>query len=488
MQLHQELSNITSWSNASRSLQKKKPQVYRQLMTYPGRSFNERAYLLLNNFSDVPCCPVTNEQKDFINISSGYRPFARGVTDEEVLDYLREQKFPAITPDEINSIPDDHYKKVSSFIRNNQNLVGKILQSTAFLPNESTIPERVYCLKQGIHYNQPDKTFQSYNRGYCNKKEKFDYSSWAELIGKSDQQSGKTIWYYIDRNKNRDTTKWLYDLPESDENNEFVVCPVLGLRMRHLKSNYIENVLQMTVQEFEDKYPKQLRIAPGRNRKVSEGVNRIDPETGKTKKEISQEKSKEILSTRGEDGLTGYERKGQKTRQSHMENVDELGRNGYSQLASKAIVTGNLTKAEKGLITPFEERTEFYRYKSVVMYLSNQLKNEISEGYVLGRPGTPDAYNVDHIYSIFQGYQNEVSPLVIGHRENLEVISWEENLSKWSNSNVSLEKLYKRTQYTAQQSKREFDIIMDIIRHHKKQDYPITGGYVLEEFYGKTRL
>lgn len=53
-------------------------------------------------------------------------------------------------------------------------------------------------------------------------------------------------------------------------------------------------------------------------------------------------------------------------------------------------------------------------------------------GELMGRCGTPGAYQLDHIISIDKGYQEKRPASQIGHISNLRIISWEENRHKWN--------------------------------------------------------
>lgn len=57
---------------------------------------------------------------------------------------------------------------------------------------------------------------------------------------------------------------------------------------------------------------------------------------------------------------------------------------------------------------------------------------------------TPKGMNIDHIYSLQDGYKNNVPVDVISHKENLRLISEKENLEKGSDSLICLDELYKR--------------------------------------------
>jgi hypothetical protein len=48
-----------------------------------------------------------------------------------------------------------------------------------------------------------------------------------------------------------------------------------------------------------------------------------------------------------------------------------------------------------------------------------------------GRCGVSGAYQLDHKISIKNGFNNTISPEIIGHINNLQIIPWELNRQKW---------------------------------------------------------
>ncbi len=166
-----------------------------------------------------------------------------------------------------------------------------------------------------------------------------------------------------------------------------------------------------------------------------------------------------------------------------MANVDEFGRNGYSQLASKAIIKGNETKAKKGLILPAELRDEFYRYKLNVIYLTEKHRKQLTAGYITGLAGTEGAWHIDHRLSIFDGYKNKVSPFVIGDKANLKMLPWEENVEKHSGSSIRLDELLRLVGYTNEQSIVEFDAAIKFITEDIANNVPASGAKVAGQLY-----
>ncbi len=86
---------------------------------------------------------------------------------------------------------------------------------------------------------------------------------------------------------------------------------------------------------------------------------------------------------------------------------------------------------------------KFSKYKKVTIYLSNKNFNKykpIIDQYNCGRN---KKFHLDHIYSVLDGFKNEVLPQVIANPTNLRIIKSKDNLVKNSKSFISLYELYK---------------------------------------------
>lgn len=283
------------------------------------------------------------------------------------------------------------------------------------------------------------------------------------------------------KNRNQKRNLHLYQTSQV-EGYDYVVCPVSGERLSMIKDNYIVKILGMPVTA----YPAVQRICNKRKENIKAGLKQIDAVSGLTKYELSQKKSQAVLRAVGKDGISGYKKKGEKTRATHMANVDAMGRNGYSQLATTAIITGNATKVARGKILDPASRSKFYWYKSVVTYLTNRHKATLTKGIKTGLAGTEGAFQIDHRYSVMHGFVNGVSPLVIGHIRNLEMLPWKTNLVKHSSSSVSLDELLSATGYELSQSSLEFINVMTIIDDCMTSGKHAFGGKIVEKLYEST--
>lgn len=92
-----------------------------------------------------------------------------------------------------------------------------------------------------------------------------------------------------------------------------------------------------------------------------------------------------------------------------------------------------------------QDYQDYQRYKRAVYTLSRKTYNQNinvlnPNGLLLGRSGTAGAHQIDHKIPISIGYQLKIPVVVMSILENLQIMSWKENLKK-SNKNEMNEKI-----------------------------------------------
>jgi len=90
------------------------------------------------------------------------------------------------------------------------------------------------------------------------------------------------------------------------------------------------------------------------------------------------------------------------------------------------------------------------------------------------------------MFSILKGYQQRVSPFIIGHLANLRMIPWQDNLSKSATCSISIEELINKCDYTMDQSLSEFDKVHYLILEDIKNNIPLNAAYLIERLYAPT--
>lgn len=103
------------------------------------------------------------------------------------------------------------------------------------------------------------------------------------------------------------------------------------------------------------------------------------------------------------------------------------------------------TKIERGLVRPEEFLTEYQKYSKEVRRLTEKTyrkyKHVINPNSVKRVKSGREGYQLDHKYSIIEGFLNDVEPSVISSRYNLQMLKWEDNIVKSGHCHISLKEL-----------------------------------------------
>jgi len=84
----------------------------------------------------------------------------------------------------------------------------------------------------------------------------------------------------------------------------------------------------------------------------------------------------------------------------------------------------------------------YLKYRSDVNKITNkQPIGTLDNSDKRGLCGVERAYQLDHKFSVLEGFKQGVDPKIIGNINNLEFIPWEDNLTKGSNCSITLEEL-----------------------------------------------
>jgi len=118
------------------------------------------------------------------------------------------------------------------------------------------------------------------------------------------------------------------------------------------------------------------------------------------------------------------------------------------EMKQNIIQKARQTKIETGKWLSDDQIPEFKLYMRNVYYftrISIKEKFSLDELSETGLCGVEGASQVDHMFSIKEGFLNNVSPKLIGHKNNLRLISWEDNDTKKSKSSITLQELFEMT-------------------------------------------
>lgn len=141
-----------------------------------------------------------------------------------------------------------------------------------------------------------------------------------------------------------------------------------------------------------------------------------DPE----KKRINDEKSRERM-------LNGLAKK--------MNEIDPIGR-------SKKI---RKTNEESGKWTKTEDRSDLELYRSEVNhYTSISINKKFTKEELDTRGSKATDNHIDHIFSVQEGFNLGILPIIISCKGNLRILTCSENSGKSKRCDITLEELFKR--------------------------------------------
>lgn len=231
-------------------------------------------------------------------------------------------------------------------------------QHTAFLNHRPRVNfnERIWCVLHGITepvlnaFGKPAK-FININQGYELRQRGFQRQ--CEVAARRQAQAAQAtalakpaatapayspaIVKFLKRN--RRVHDELYTNPNLQAGRDYVVCPVSQARMLSMRTYHITHTLGLSLTEFNSRWPGFQRNAECWLDRARAAQHQPDPITGLTPRQISAKKTREKLLAVDESGLTGYAKKGQKTRATHMSRIDEQGRTGYQRQVQARLTT-----------------------------------------------------------------------------------------------------------------------------------------------------
>jgi len=147
------------------------------------------------------------------------------------------------------------------------------------------------------------------------------------------------------------------------------------------------------------------------------------------------------MSKVGPDGKTGYQRRGEKIRAVKLAKnpnyfdewakkaIGTMKTNGTLEVRQQKVRAARLAKVNE------DERQELKRYRARVGYLSR--KQDVSD---LPNFGMFD-FQMDHKFSIIEGFKKNVPPEVLASKHNLQFIHRKDNRAKSGRCSITLEQL-----------------------------------------------
>lgn len=164
----------------------------------------------------------------------------------------------------------------------------------------------------------------------------------------------------------------------------------------------------------------------------------------------------------GSDGLTGYQRRGQAIRTAKLardsdyykkwsdKTLNTLGSEGLKKRGAaikKSLIdngtmetrNANAAAAIRAKMRPVNEVKSLKRYRNRVATLSR--KHDLSDLPNFDLWGEKGGYELDHKYSVSEGWKNQIAPEILAAKHNLQFIDKISNVRKGSRCDITLEEL-----------------------------------------------
>lgn len=105
------------------------------------------------------------------------------------------------------------------------------------------------------------------------------------------------------------------------------------------------------------------------------------------------------------------------------------------------------TRRQRRILAEAGKEISFKRYRRLVDMFTKELDiSKLQHSCKRGLSGTPGAYQLDHMYSVKDGWLNDIPAHIVGSIANVKFIPWEDNLRKSAKSSITKEELLERYQ------------------------------------------
>lgn len=128
--------------------------------------------------------------------------------------------------------------------------------------------------------------------------------------------------------------------------------------------------------------------------------------------------------------------------------IEKYGVDNACNINSKSrIERGVKTKIERGFIIPDKFLSDYQKYRKLVKKLTEKTykkyKDIINPNNFKRVTNGNIGYQLDHRYSIFEGFLNDVAPKIISSHHNLHMLEWYKNRKKGKDCSITLNELNK---------------------------------------------
>jgi len=113
----------------------------------------------------------------------------------------------------------------------------------------------------------------------------------------------------------------------------------------------------------------------------------------------------------------------------------------YSKTCSRECQRIKINHIDKGVAPYSNILSDYEEYSKIVRNNTDKRAVSLPNYDLMGTCNTPGAFQLDHKFSILEGFNNNIPPWIIFNIVNLEMIPWKENTSKGTKCSISKDKL-----------------------------------------------
>lgn len=316
------------------------------------------------------------------------------------------------------------------FVRENIEIIKDL---TSFLDDSSKVNERLYIIYNDLDENDTKcpmcnnkRKFYTFTNGYnlcCSQSCATKYQQAYLITNKEEIYSKRSLKNFLKTKEQKDSEKQKRKNTIIERYGSYAFSDIAKKGVETKKSKGVPLISGFRVVQQNNPIlwiEMHIRAADTMKNNIDEnGNNHYD--------RVHLKKLNDI----DEDGNNFYER----MHLIKLNDIDENGNNFYERMILKNYESGFWVKPE--------DKPDFEHYRVKVYKSMYRFKDEIKKLENFDKRGHANKgmYHLDHKFSIYEGFKQNVPPYIIGHINNLEMIIGRNNLSKSRKCSIELVEL-----------------------------------------------
>lgn len=221
-------------------------------------------------------------------------------------------------------------------------------------------------------------------------------------------------------------------LNEGGAGYEYVTCMECNRNFRQITPNHLHEKHSLSLTEYIERYPYALTIAESLRQEL---VNKNSMHDARTIEKIKNTK----LERYGDKGFNNIQKQQRTIKERYnVTNVSQLPHN--IERAKRQLEEIRQRAYASGRWTPASQKQGYIGYRDRVRLLSDENFRDYN-AIIENANKRGKKWHLDHIYSIHDGFKNNIPEWMIAHPVNLRVIFHSLNESKNNKSHITLKEL-----------------------------------------------